>query len=115
MVDDSVSRGIPITELDRYIGTLSDCKPLTESDIRLVCEKAREIFYNESNVQPVRCPVTVVGDMYVVIHSNDSIPILATGSSMTFWKCSELAGPHQILIICSWVIMLTGDISVWKS
>ena len=65
MVDDSISRGISIPDLDRYIGVLTDCKPLSEAEIRILCEKARDIFLNESNVQPVRCPVTVVGDMYV--------------------------------------------------
>ncbi len=64
MVDESVTRTIPTSDLDRYISTLLDCKPLSESEIRVVCETARGIFYNESNVQPVRCPVTVVGDMY---------------------------------------------------
>ena len=65
MVDiDSANRNaIPIGDLDRYIATLTECKPLQESEIRSLCEKAREIFYNESNVQPVRCPVTVVGDL----------------------------------------------------
>jgi serine/threonine-protein phosphatase 2A catalytic subunit len=66
MVDDSVSRIIPVSDLDSYLATLAECKPLTEPQVRLLCEKAREIFYNESNVQPVKCPVTVVGDMYVL-------------------------------------------------
>ena len=64
MVDDSVTRAIPLNDLDRYISILSECKPLSESEVRHLCEKARDIFYNESNVQPVKCPVTVVGDMY---------------------------------------------------
>jgi serine/threonine-protein phosphatase 2A catalytic subunit len=65
MVDESVGRSIPYNDLDRYIATLSECKPITEAEIRLLCEKAREIFYSEVNVQPVKCPVTVVGDLYV--------------------------------------------------
>jgi serine/threonine-protein phosphatase 2A catalytic subunit len=35
------------------------CKPLSEAEVKALCEKAREIFVEESNVQPVRCPVTV--------------------------------------------------------
>ena len=66
MVDESVARSpVPVGDLDRFIATVSECQPLKEPEIRLLCEKAREIFYNESNVQPVRCPVTVVGDLYV--------------------------------------------------
>ena len=67
MVDEAARATIPVTDLDRYISTLSDCKPLSEAEIRLICEKAREIFYNESNVQPVKCPVTVVGDLYFLL------------------------------------------------
>lgn len=66
MVDESLNQQIPIGDLDRCIETLSDCKPLSEEEIRSLCERAREIFYHESNVQPVRCPVTVVGDLYVL-------------------------------------------------
>ena len=64
MVDEAVNQPIPTEDLDRYIATLSDCKPLSEAEIRSLCERAREIFYHESNVQPVKCPVTVVGDLY---------------------------------------------------
>jgi serine/threonine-protein phosphatase 2A catalytic subunit len=65
MVDSNVrNTSASINDLDRYIATLMDCKPILESEVRALCERAREIFYNESNVQPVKCPVTVVGDMY---------------------------------------------------
>lgn len=32
------------------------------------CNKARELFMEESNVQPVRCPVTVCGDIHGQYH-----------------------------------------------
>ena len=41
------------------IEQLMQCKPLSEAEVKALCEKAREIFSEESNVQPVRCPVTV--------------------------------------------------------
>ena len=31
-------------------------------------EKAREVFMEESNVQPVRCPVTICGDVHGQLH-----------------------------------------------
>jgi|LauGreDrversion4_2_1035121.scaffolds.fasta_scaffold32366_4 serine/threonine-protein phosphatase 2A catalytic subunit len=66
MVDPAVSasQSVSVNDLERYITTLLDCKPLPEADLRNLCERARDIFFNESNVQPVKCPVTVVGDMY---------------------------------------------------
>ena len=69
MVDPGVSspQVVSVNDLDRYIDILLDCKPLPENDLRALCERARDIFFNESNVQPVKCPVTVVGDMYVHI------------------------------------------------
>ena len=46
-------------ELDAQIEQLLQCKPLSEADVRVLCAKAQEIFVEESNVQPVKCPVTV--------------------------------------------------------
>ena len=48
-----------VQEQDNWISHLSDCKQLTEAQIKSLCDKAREILLEESNVQPVRCPVTV--------------------------------------------------------
>lgn len=49
---------------DGYIETLRQCKQLSEKQVKILCEKAREIFLKESNVQPVSCPVTIVGDVH---------------------------------------------------
>jgi serine/threonine-protein phosphatase 2A catalytic subunit len=53
---------------DGYIETLRKCEQLTEKQIRALCDKAREIFMKESNVQPVPCPVTVCGDVHGQFH-----------------------------------------------
>jgi serine/threonine-protein phosphatase 2A catalytic subunit len=37
---------------------------LPEKDITLLCEKAKEILIKEDNVQEVRAPVTVCGDIH---------------------------------------------------
>ena len=50
--------------LDRQISDLMECKPLPESEIKVLCEKAKEILTEESNVQPVKTPVTVCGDIH---------------------------------------------------
>lgn len=46
-------------ELDAQIEALLQCKPLSEAEVKVLCAKAQEIFVEESNVQPVKCPVTV--------------------------------------------------------
>ncbi len=53
------------TELDTWIEQLKECKPLQESHIKYLCEQAKDILSKESNVQEVRCPVTICGDVHV--------------------------------------------------
>lgn len=45
-----------------------ECKPLPEEQVKALCEKAKEILINESNVQPVRPPVTICGDIHGQFH-----------------------------------------------
>lgn len=53
-------------DMDRAIERLLACKPLTEREVKVLCEKAIEIFQNESNVQPVNSPVTGNPNSYFV-------------------------------------------------
>lgn len=55
-------------ELDQWIEQLHDCKQLTETQVKTLCEKAKEILSKESNVQQVKCPVTVCGDVHGQFH-----------------------------------------------
>ncbi|KAH7515828.1 hypothetical protein FEM48_Zijuj10G0067700 [Ziziphus jujuba var. spinosa] len=51
-------------DLDRQIEHLMECKPLPEGEVKTLCEQARAILVEEWNVQPVKCPVTVCGDIH---------------------------------------------------
>jgi len=54
-----------ITNIDRMIDQLvNECKPLSEQEVKFVCEKAKEVLSQESNVVSVRAPVTVCGDLH---------------------------------------------------
>ncbi|MCO5586325.1 hypothetical protein L7F22_040264 [Adiantum nelumboides] len=55
-------------DLDRQIQQLMDCKPLSEVEVRALCDQARAILAEEWNVQPVKCPVTVCGDIHGQFH-----------------------------------------------
>lgn len=57
-------------DLDRFLEQLlsESCKPLGEEEVKGLCEKAREILMEESNVQAVSCPVTVSGDIHGQYH-----------------------------------------------
>ncbi|KVI08294.1 serine/threonine-protein phosphatase PP2A-2 catalytic subunit-like isoform X1 [Cynara cardunculus var. scolymus] len=54
--------------VDEYISQLMQCKPLSEQEVRVLCEKAKEILMVESNVQPVKSPVTICGDIHGQFH-----------------------------------------------
>ena len=47
---------------------LYEGKCLPERDLRLCCEKVKEILMEESNVQPVAAPVTICGDIHGQFH-----------------------------------------------
>ncbi|KAI4250974.1 MAG: hypothetical protein LQ352_005144 [Teloschistes flavicans] len=58
----------PIPTLDGWIESLMNCKQLAENDVQRLCDRAREVLQEESNVQPVKCPVTVCGDIHGQFH-----------------------------------------------
>ncbi|KAM3276288.1 hypothetical protein ACQJBY_044588 [Aegilops geniculata] len=60
--------GNPRGGLDEQIEQLLQCKPLVEPELKALCEKAKEILMEESNVQPVRSPVTICGDIHGQFH-----------------------------------------------
>lgn len=64
--------------IDSYIADLKEAKCLHERDLRLVCEKAKEILLEESNVQPVSAPVTVCGDIHGQFY--DLLELFRTGT-----------------------------------
>ena len=50
--------------LERQIEQLYDYKPIPEHEVKALCDKAKEILSKEINVQPVKAPVTVCGDVH---------------------------------------------------
>ncbi len=40
------------------------CEYLKEQEVKVLCQKAREILVDESNVQKVDAPVTICGDIH---------------------------------------------------
>jgi len=53
-----------MADYDKWIEQLYQCKHLSEEQVTGLCEAAQEILITEANVQPVRCPVTVSGDIH---------------------------------------------------
>lgn len=67
-------------KIDLWIEQLQDCKKLTENEVKSLCEKAKEIFGRESNVQPIRAPITVCGDIHGQYH--DLMELFKIGGSL---------------------------------
>jgi serine/threonine-protein phosphatase 2A catalytic subunit len=65
--------------LDEWVEHLLGCQPLAESQIKVLTDKAREILVEETNVQPVRAPVTVCGDIHGQFH--DLMELFRIGGS----------------------------------
>lgn len=54
-------------------------KPIPEQEVKFLCDKAREILAKESNVAPVKSPVTVCGDIHGQFH--DLMELFKIGGS----------------------------------
>ena len=50
--------------VDAYIETLKSGEPISESAVKRLCASVSELLMEESNVQPVCSPVTIVGDIH---------------------------------------------------
>lgn len=51
-------------DLGACIERLRNCDVLEEEDVRVLCELAKDILVDEGNVQKVRTPVTICGDIH---------------------------------------------------
>lgn len=51
-------------DIDAWLEKVKGGGILPERDLRLLCEKIKELLIEESNVQPVRAPVTICGDIH---------------------------------------------------
>ncbi|VEU22836.1 DEKNAAC103911 [Brettanomyces naardenensis] len=53
---------------DQWMEDIKNCKYLPESDMKILCEKVKDLLMEESNIQPVKSPVTVCGDIHGQFH-----------------------------------------------
>lgn len=65
---DAITKLPDTKEVDDWLESLYDCKQLSEAQVKSLCEKAKEIFAQESNVVEVKSPVTVCGDVHGQFH-----------------------------------------------
>ena len=51
-------------DVDVWVNKLFNNQNLTEAECKELTSKAKEVLIDEKNVQPVRCPVTICGDVH---------------------------------------------------
>lgn len=56
------------SDIDNWLETVKSGTILPERELRVLCEKVKEILIEESNVQPVKAPVTICGDIHGQFH-----------------------------------------------
>ena len=90
-------------DLDRQIEHLMQCKPLAEAEVKALCEQARAVLVEEWNVQPVKCPVTVCGDIHGQFH--DLVELFRIGGNApdtNYLFMGDYVGPSL-----SWLIIIS--------
>lgn len=90
--------------IDQCIADLLEAKCLHEKDLRHLCEKAKEIFLEESNVQPVRSPVTVCGDVHGQFY--DVLELFRTGNSLVIQE-EKSTVPATFSSETLWTVVIT--------
>ena len=65
---------------DKWIESLRKGQILDELDLKHVCELVKQALIEESNVQPVRSPVTVCGDIHGQFY--DLLELFRTGGEI---------------------------------
>jgi serine/threonine-protein phosphatase 2A catalytic subunit len=88
-----------LASLDRQIETLMNREKLSEGEVRALCEKAKEILAAESNVQDVRAPVTICGDIHGQFY--DLLELFRIGGKLpdTNYLCVASGGRAMRLLL----------------
>ena len=52
------------SDIDRQIAQLKRCEFIKESEVRELCNAAKDILIEESNIQNIYSPITLCGDIH---------------------------------------------------
>ena len=109
-----------VANLDEQIERLKKCEYLKESEVKGICDKAREILIDESNVQRVDAPVTVGLSLCILyVHTSKSFlfhrfAVTSTASFTILSSCSRSVVSARTPTTFSWETSLIEDTIVWR-
>ncbi len=86
-------------DLDEQIERLRKCEYLKEQEVKALCDRAREILCEESNVQRVSAPVTVSLLVRILFRNRDFLTIALNISCEL--KCDKSLCIHLLNVSCS--------------
>ena len=66
--------------VDKWLETLHNNKIISEHEVKQLCNRVKEIFMEESNVQPVSAPVIICGDIHGQYY--DLLSLFETGGEI---------------------------------
>lgn len=81
------------SDLDRQIEQLKRCEIIMEAEVKALCAKAREILVEESNVQRVDSPVTVINLSSII-----TIVVRSTLTNTYYWESKNLHSKQRYYI-----------------
>ena len=67
-------------EIDNWLYSVKNGEILPERELRILCDKIKEILIEESNVQSVSTPVTICGDLHGQFH--DLVELFCKGGEI---------------------------------
>ncbi len=67
--------------LDKWIAMLEEGKCIPEADLKKLCGMIKNILVEEANIQPVRSPVVICGDIHGQFY--DLLELFKTGGDIT--------------------------------
>ena len=71
-----------MSDLDKWIEIVKECRYLPENDLKKLCDIVCEILLEEANIQPVQTPVTVCGDIHGQVGYSHLFDLIFTNLSL---------------------------------
>jgi serine/threonine-protein phosphatase 2A catalytic subunit len=114
-------------DVEGWLAKLGQGMPLAETEVKMLCDLARDVLLHESDVQPVAAPVNVCGDIHGQWHKLMELFRIGGSASDTnylFMGNYVNRGYYSVetvsMLVClkvrypDWVFVLRGNHESWQ-